>query len=133
MFEDALAGVEAGRAGRFGYVVGVDRRGHAEALREHGADMVVRDLAELVRRRDRPPRLPRRAVGRSRAGLDLDMLAQTESLFALSNGHMGLRGNLDEGEPRGAQRHVPERLLRVVPAPATASAATASPRTARRS
>ena len=33
--------------------------------------------------------------------LDLDMLAQTESVFALSNGHIGLRGNLDEGEPHG--------------------------------
>ena len=50
MFEDALAGVEAGRAGRFGYVVGVDRSDHAQALREHGADVVVRDLAELVAR-----------------------------------------------------------------------------------
>ena len=48
VFEDALAGVEAGRAGRFGYVVGVDRAGQAEALREHGADVVVRDLAELL-------------------------------------------------------------------------------------
>ncbi len=35
------------------------------------------------------------------SGLDLDMLAQAESLFALSNGHLGLRGNLDEGEPHG--------------------------------
>jgi alpha,alpha-trehalose phosphorylase len=34
-------------------------------------------------------------------GLDLDRLAQTESIFALSNGHIGLRGNLDEGEPAG--------------------------------
>ena len=33
--------------------------------------------------------------------LDLDIIAQTESLFALSNGHIGLRGNLDEGEPHG--------------------------------
>src|SRR6266487_2677750 len=33
--------------------------------------------------------------------LDLDMLAQTESIFALANGHIGLRGNLDEGEPFG--------------------------------
>jgi len=48
VFEDALAGVEAGRAGAFGYVVGVDRVGHAEALREHGADVVVQDLAELL-------------------------------------------------------------------------------------
>ena len=48
VFEDALAGVEAGRAGRFGYVVGVDRVGQADALREHGADVVVQDLAELL-------------------------------------------------------------------------------------
>ena len=48
VFEDALAGVAAGRAGRFGWVVGVDRVGHAEALRAHGADVVVRDLAELL-------------------------------------------------------------------------------------
>lgn len=48
VFEDALAGVAAGRAGAFGYVVGVDRVGQAEALRAHGADVVVRDLAELL-------------------------------------------------------------------------------------
>lgn len=48
VFEDALAGVEAGRSGGFGYVVGVDRVGHAQALRTHGADVVVRDLSELL-------------------------------------------------------------------------------------
>jgi beta-phosphoglucomutase family hydrolase len=48
VFEDALAGVEAGRAGRFGFVVGVDRVGQDEALRAHGADLVVDDLAELL-------------------------------------------------------------------------------------
>jgi beta-phosphoglucomutase family hydrolase len=48
VYEDALAGVEAGRAGGFGYVVGVDRLGQAEALRAHGADIVVSDLAELL-------------------------------------------------------------------------------------
>jgi beta-phosphoglucomutase family hydrolase len=48
VFEDALAGVEAGRAGRFGFVVGVDRVGQADALMAHGADVVVRDLAELL-------------------------------------------------------------------------------------
>lgn len=48
VFEDALAGVEAGRAGRFGHVVGVDRVGQAAALRSHGADTVVQDLAELL-------------------------------------------------------------------------------------
>jgi beta-phosphoglucomutase family hydrolase len=48
VFEDALAGVAAGRAGKFGYVVGVDRVNHAEALRQHGADVVVADLDELL-------------------------------------------------------------------------------------
>jgi beta-phosphoglucomutase family hydrolase len=51
VFEDALAGVQAGRAGGFGHVVGVDRVGQADALREHGADVVVADLAELLERR----------------------------------------------------------------------------------
>lgn len=48
VFEDALAGVAAGRAGSFGYVVGVDRVGQREALEAHGADVVVSDLAELL-------------------------------------------------------------------------------------
>jgi beta-phosphoglucomutase family hydrolase len=48
VFEDALAGVAAGRAGKFGYVVGVDRVGQADELRAHGADIVVKDLAELL-------------------------------------------------------------------------------------
>lgn len=52
VFEDALAGVVAGRAGGFGYVVGVDRTGHAAQLRSHGADVVVADLAELLVDRD---------------------------------------------------------------------------------
>jgi beta-phosphoglucomutase family hydrolase len=50
VFEDALAGVEAGRAGGFGFVVGVNRHGAAGALREHGADLVVDDLAQLLER-----------------------------------------------------------------------------------
>ncbi|GEL19424.1 HAD family hydrolase [Pseudonocardia asaccharolytica] len=48
VFEDALAGVQAGRAGRFGSVVGVNRLDQADALRAHGADVVVDDLAELL-------------------------------------------------------------------------------------
>jgi beta-phosphoglucomutase-like phosphatase (HAD superfamily) len=51
VFEDALAGVEAGRAGGFGYVVGVDRVGQARELLAHGADIVVSDLAELLEER----------------------------------------------------------------------------------
>ena len=48
VFEDALAGVEAGRAGGFGAVVGVDRVGQADALARHGATVVVQDLDELL-------------------------------------------------------------------------------------
>jgi beta-phosphoglucomutase family hydrolase len=48
VFEDALAGVEAGHAGQFSCVIGVDRVGQADALREHGADVVVKDLGELL-------------------------------------------------------------------------------------
>jgi len=47
VFEDALAGVEAGHAGHFGLVVGIDRAGQAEALHSHGGDVVVSDLVEL--------------------------------------------------------------------------------------
>ena len=50
VFEDALAGVQAGRAGEFGFVVGVDRVGQRDALRQHGADVVVNDLDELLDR-----------------------------------------------------------------------------------
>jgi beta-phosphoglucomutase family hydrolase len=48
VFEDALVGVEAGRRGGFGFVVGVDRSGQAEALKARGADIVVSDLSELL-------------------------------------------------------------------------------------
>jgi len=48
VFEDALSGVEAGHAGNFGYVVGVDRVGQADELRSHGADVVVTDLGDLL-------------------------------------------------------------------------------------
>lgn len=48
VIEDALSGVEAGQNGDFGLVVGVDRVGQADALRDHGADIVVSDLSELL-------------------------------------------------------------------------------------
>jgi beta-phosphoglucomutase-like phosphatase (HAD superfamily) len=51
LFEDALAGVEAGRAGNCAVVVGVDRVGRRDALGAHGADIVVDDLAELLESR----------------------------------------------------------------------------------
>ena len=62
VIEDALAGVEAGRRGGFGLVVGVDRSGHPQALREAGADVVVGDLGELLPHgTDRRPSDPRPA------------------------------------------------------------------------
>ncbi len=51
VYEDALAGVSAGRSGNFGHVIGVDRVGQAAELKSHGADVVVRDLAELLENR----------------------------------------------------------------------------------
>lgn len=51
VFEDAPAGVAAARAGSIGYIVGIDRSGNAQALREQGADVVVSDLADLLQAR----------------------------------------------------------------------------------
>jgi len=48
VYEDALAGVQAGRAGHFGRVIGIDREGQAVALKQHGADIVVKDLGDLL-------------------------------------------------------------------------------------
>jgi beta-phosphoglucomutase-like phosphatase (HAD superfamily) len=48
VIEDAIVGVEAGHTGKFGLVVGVARKGNAEELRQHGAQVVVSDLGELV-------------------------------------------------------------------------------------
>jgi beta-phosphoglucomutase family hydrolase len=64
VFEDALSGVEAGRAGHFGFVVGIDRVGQAAALAAHGADVVVQDLAGLLEPAAGAPTPP--GAGRSR-------------------------------------------------------------------
>jgi beta-phosphoglucomutase family hydrolase len=48
VIEDAISGVQAGSNGNFGLVIGVARKGNAEELRHHGADLVVNDLSELV-------------------------------------------------------------------------------------
>jgi beta-phosphoglucomutase family hydrolase len=55
VFEDSLAGVEAGRAGGFGWVVGLDRTGQAEELQRHGADVVVAGLDDLAGTADPDP------------------------------------------------------------------------------
>jgi alpha,alpha-trehalose phosphorylase len=119
--EDTVAGVQAGRAGAFGLVVGVDRDGHAEELAAHGADLVVADLGELLAasteevhragpqghrllaaakriiaetgdRTADPWRLRERAYNPA-------YVEQTETLFAVSNGYLGVRASFEEGEP----------------------------------
>jgi alpha,alpha-trehalose phosphorylase len=119
--EDALAGVEAGRAGGFGLVVGVDRDGHAADLAAHGADLVVSDLGELLaapteRLHRAGPREHRLLAAAKRiiaaAGdypadpwrliervYNPGYIEQTETLFALSNGFLGIRASFEEGEP----------------------------------
>ena len=132
MFEDALAGVEAGRAGHFGYVVGVDRVGQAAELRRHGADVVVPDLAALLEAfMIQHPSFRVEPWSLHETALSLDVLAQTESLFALSNGHIGLRGNLDEGEPHGLPGSYLNGFYELRPLP-YAESSTARPSRARR-
>lgn len=58
VIEDAISGVQAGRAGNFGYVIGVNRLEHAEALADAGADVVVDDLAELLATENPAPKTP---------------------------------------------------------------------------
>ena len=119
--EDALAGVEAGRAGAFGLVIGVDRDGHAAELAANGADVVVADLSELLaaptERRHRAGPREHRLVAAARRILaaaedypadewrlveshyNPDFIEQTETLFALSNGFLGIRASFEEGQP----------------------------------
>jgi len=119
--EDALAGVAAGRAGGFGLVIGVNRDHHTQALRDNGADLVVDDLGELLASPDDAvhrsgprshhllaaarriiaatgdyPADPWRVVERS---YNPAFVEQTETLFALSNGYLGIRGSFEEGTP----------------------------------
>ena len=100
VFEDALAGVEAARAGDFGLVVGVDRVGQAERAAASTAPTSSSRTSPSCSR-DQAPGFAVDPWAVRETSLDLDVLAQTESVFALSNGHIGLRGNLDEGEPFG--------------------------------
>jgi alpha,alpha-trehalose phosphorylase len=112
--EDALAGVEAGRAGAFGLVVGVDRGGNAAGLAAHGADIVVGDLSEMLTAPiDRVHRLlaaAKRIIAATgdypveswrlvERAYNPEFVEQTETLFALSNGYLGIRGAFEEGDP----------------------------------
>ena len=85
--EDAIAGVAAGRAGRFGCVIGVDRNGHAQALRDGGADVVVTDLAQVCVAMESPS-----AWSLLFENSDLAQEGIREALCALGNGYFATRG-----------------------------------------
>ncbi|MGH8296918.1 MAG: HAD-IA family hydrolase, partial [Steroidobacteraceae bacterium] len=102
LIEDASAGVEAGRRGGFGLVIGVDRGGNREALAASGADMVVEDLRELdlpllrARMRDRQRLMSWRIL---QEGFDPGREDDVESLFTVANGYLGVRGAPDSPLP----------------------------------
>ena len=85
--EDAIAGVEAGRAGRFGCVIGVDHSGQSQALREAGADVVVPDLTQ-VKIAAEPPS----AWSLVYEGFDAAREGIREALCVLGNGYFATRG-----------------------------------------
>lgn len=102
VFEDAVAGVQAGRRGAFGLVVGIDRGANAAALQRAGADLVVQDLAEVgldgldAAFRARQEEIAWRI---EQEGFDSARERQMESLFAVGNGYLGVRGALDTPLP----------------------------------
>ena len=102
VFEDAVAGVQAGRRGGFGLVVGIDRGGNAAALAVGGADVVVQDLAGLDAERLEAAFQARKegiAWRIEEEGFDPVRERQMESLFAVGNGYLGVRGALDTPPP----------------------------------
>lgn len=120
VIEDALAGVRAGREGGFGLVIGVDRRGNAAALRQAGAQLVVADLFELLAGLTPGKHGPKLhkilETGRKIATAETlmteqpwqlvlkapaaELTPQLESILALSNGYLGVRGTIEEGFPK---------------------------------
>jgi trehalose/maltose hydrolase-like predicted phosphorylase len=99
VIEDAISGVEAGRRGGIGLVVGVDRGGNRDALAAHGADLVVADLSELdiadLEARLRAKRERILAWRIEQEGFDPAREHAVESLFTVGNGYLGVRGTLD--------------------------------------
>ena len=115
--EDAISGVAAGSDGGFGLVVGIDRGAGRQVLLDNGADIVAEDLAELVPSMTTgaahtPPaagdRLDRRRFPvdpwrLTEVAYDARDLGRTETMFAVGNGYLGMRGNVEEG--RHAHAH----------------------------
>jgi alpha,alpha-trehalose phosphorylase len=103
VIEDAISGVEAGRRGGFGLVVGVDRGGNREALAAHGADVVVADLGELdgaaLDAHLHGKRETLVAWQIEQEGFDPSREHAVESIFTVGNGYLGVRGTLDRPLP----------------------------------
>ncbi|HKZ72902.1 MAG TPA: HAD-IA family hydrolase [Steroidobacteraceae bacterium] len=113
VIEDSVAGVQAGREGGFGLVVGVDRGGNRHALIEAGADLVVGDLDELsievlgarfqeaaeARARRESSMLDEKAWRIEQEGFDPAREHEMESIFTVGNGYLGVRGALDTPLP----------------------------------
>ena len=102
VIEDAAAGVQAGRRGEFGLIVGVDRGGNAQALKREGADIVVSDLKLLSLNRlvrAYAARQQVRAWQVEQRGFDQTRERNMESLFCIGNGYLGVRGALDTPLP----------------------------------
>jgi beta-phosphoglucomutase family hydrolase len=113
-FEDALVGVEAIRAAGYGLVVGVDRVGHSRELVAHGADVAVTDMLTLEVAAPKAASAPPLAAWPPvpptedaawlivEDGFTLAREHEIESIFAISNGHLGSRASLAEGGPMSA-------------------------------
>lgn len=113
VFEDATAGVQAGRAGGFGLVIGIDRGDNRRALLTSGADLVVSDLSELSlevlearfreqaeeRARRESAMLAQEAWRIEQEGFDPAREHEMESIFTVGNGYLGVRGALDTPLP----------------------------------
>jgi trehalose/maltose hydrolase-like predicted phosphorylase len=103
VIEDAVAGVEAGRRGGFGLIVGVDRGGNRDALAACGADIVVADLADAdvagIDVRVRQKRETLTAWQIEQEGFEPAREHEMESIFAVGNGYLGVRGTLDSPLP----------------------------------
>lgn len=100
--EDAVAGVQAGRRGGFGLVVGIDRGGNVAALHNAGADIVVQDLAGVgIEELEAAFRTHQEQIAWriEQEGFDRMREHQMESLFTVGNGYLGVRGALDSPSP----------------------------------
>ena len=96
--EDAIAGVQAGHAGRFGLVIGVNRSGETGALRENGADVEVTDLKEVTAVDEAPPVEPVLDKRWSFVYEDFEPEQERlrETLCTLGNGYFATRGAAPE-------------------------------------